>query len=509
MKPTNLLVILSDEHQAGMIAATGDPLVSTPHLDRLCARGTRFANAYTPSPICVPARASLATGLPVHLHHCWDNALAWHGAPEGWGHRLQRAGVRVESIGKLHYRDATSDCGFDREVIPLHVEAELGQVWGSVREPLPPSAGRSSLFDEIGPGESRYNRYDLDVTARACRWLGDQRPSRDPPWVLFVGLVAPHFPLVVHERWLSRYRPEAMPLPRLLPRDGYRRHPWVERMVRFMDHDAGFDTATGAVVGDARRRLAIACYHGLVSFMDDCVGRIVGALDACDLAGSTHVIYASDHGDNLGARGLWNKCTLYREASAVPMVVAGPGVPAGRVCETPVSLLDVHDTAHPCAGVAPPPDDGTSIVTSGALLERRSLIELSQAADRRDRLALCEYHAVGSDAGAFRLCDADWALHHAVGYAPELFDLRRDPGEAHDLAGDAAHAGELARWQDRLASMLDPIAVDRLAKAHQAALVARVGGRDRALQLGPRGASPVPDRTASPTGGAGTSADLP
>ncbi|MGE0310740.1 MAG: sulfatase-like hydrolase/transferase [Lautropia sp.] len=505
MSRTNLLVILSDEHQAGMIASAGDPIVSTPNLDRLCRRGTRFANAYTPSPICVPARASLATGLPVHLHRCWDNALAWDGSPEGWGHRLRRAGVRVESIGKLHFRDAASDCGFDRQGIPLHVAAGLGQVWGSVRDPLPASAGRSPLFDEIGPGDSRYNRYDRDVTALACRWLAEEAPAGDRPWVLFVGLVAPHFPLVVGERWLSHYPSERMPLPRLLPRDGHARHPWVERMARFMDHDASFDDAVDGPTGDARRRLAIACYLGLVSFMDDCVGRILAALEAGGLAASTTVVYSSDHGDNLGARGLWNKCTLYRESSGVPMIVAGPDVPAGRVCETPVSLLDIHDTALACAGVAAPAIDASSVLASGAPLERASLVDLARHADRRERLALCEYHAVGSDAGAFRLCDADWAFHQAVGYAPELFDLRRDPGEAYDLAGDPVHARELARWRDRLASLLDPVAVDRAAKRDQAALVARVGGRECALQLGPRGASPVPPDALAPADAASDS----
>jgi choline-sulfatase len=162
----NMLILLSDEHHYRVMGCAGDTTIHTPHLDALAARGTRFANAYTPSPICVPARASLATGLPVHQHRCWDNALAWTGEPKGWGHALKEAGHRVESIGKLHFRDAESDTGLSDQHLPLHVQAGMGQVWGSVRDPLPATRGRSPLYYDLGVGESSYNRFDQQVTQK-------------------------------------------------------------------------------------------------------------------------------------------------------------------------------------------------------------------------------------------------------------------------------------------------------------------------------------------------------
>ena len=91
MQQSNLIVILSDEHNPKVAGYAGHPIVKTPNLDRLAARGTRFTSAYTNCPICVPGRASLATGRHVHEHRCWDNAIAYEGAPPSWGHRTMAA----------------------------------------------------------------------------------------------------------------------------------------------------------------------------------------------------------------------------------------------------------------------------------------------------------------------------------------------------------------------------------------------------------------------------------
>src|SRR5947209_3225937 len=101
--PRNLLIIMSDEHNPKIVGHAGHPVVSTTALDALAARGSRLTAAYTPSPICVPARASLATGFPVHRHRAWDNAIAYDGKIEGWAHALRKRGHHVASIGKLHY----------------------------------------------------------------------------------------------------------------------------------------------------------------------------------------------------------------------------------------------------------------------------------------------------------------------------------------------------------------------------------------------------------------------
>ncbi|MGA0392807.1 MAG: sulfatase-like hydrolase/transferase, partial [Rhodospirillales bacterium] len=112
MKPMNLLFIMSDQHSNKILGCHGHPIIKTPHMDRLAERGTRFTDAYSQSPVCVPARASIATGLYVHENKNWCNAHSYTGEIKGWGHRLQEGGHHVLSIGKLHYRNETDPTGF-------------------------------------------------------------------------------------------------------------------------------------------------------------------------------------------------------------------------------------------------------------------------------------------------------------------------------------------------------------------------------------------------------------
>jgi choline-sulfatase len=160
IKPQNLLVVMSDEHNPKMLGCAGHALVQTPHLDRLASRGTRFSAAYTACPICVPARASFATGRYVHETGYWDNAIAYDGRVESWGHRLQAAGIRVESIGKLHYRQREDSTGFDAQHIPMHIKDGVGMVHMSIRgqfpnftPPPPKSTGGIVLSAGIGESE--------------------------------------------------------------------------------------------------------------------------------------------------------------------------------------------------------------------------------------------------------------------------------------------------------------------------------------------------------------------
>ena len=130
MTAKNLVFIISDEHQARALSCAGHPVVKTPNIDALAACGTRFTAAYTPCPICVPARASLATGRYVHDHRYWDNAIAYDGRVPGWGARLQVAKVQAESISKLHYRNRDDPTGFELQHKPMHIWKGIGQVWG-------------------------------------------------------------------------------------------------------------------------------------------------------------------------------------------------------------------------------------------------------------------------------------------------------------------------------------------------------------------------------------------
>ncbi|KNZ31514.1 MAG: sulfatase [Methylibium sp. NZG] len=480
MAARHVLVIMSDEHDPRHLGCSGSTIVQTPCLDALAARGVRFSSAYTPSPICVPARAAFATGRRVHRIRHWDNAMPYSGEPEGWGHVLQRRGIRVESVGKLHYRSSEDPAGFDAEHLPVHVAGGHGMVWASIRDPyLVSQEGPRMLGERIGRGDSPYTEYDDAVTTRAVQWLQDAGSRADEPFVLYVGLVAPHFPLLAPPRFFDLYKDVTPPEPKLHPSRGYRRHPWVQAYADFERNEENFRDAD-------ERRSAFLAYYGLCSWLDHNVGRILQGLQDSGLARDTLVVYTSDHGDNVGARGLWGKSTLYQESVCVPMIMAGPGVAPG-VCDTPVDLLDLFPTVLQAVGVDPGTDPGTEMGDRPG----RSLLDLAAAPADRWREIFSEYHAAGSNTAAFMLRKGRWKYHHYVGMRPELFDLVNDPQELVDRAPDANCAEVLRSMEVALRRVCDPQAVDSQAKADQRALIERHGGREAASRIGARGATPI------------------
>lgn len=473
MTGSNLLVIMSDEHQARALGCAGHAFVKTPNLDALALRGTRFANAYTPSPICVPARASFATGLYPHQTRLWDNAMPYDGSIRGWGHALQEQGVRVESIGKLHYRAEEDPAGFDVEHIPMMVAGGVGMVWASIRKEDERILGpKRMLGDYIGPGTSKYTDYDARVVERTQEWIAARRPD-EAPWCLYVGLVAPHFPLVVPQAYFDLYPADRLPPVKLHPSEGHERHPWIEKQNAFMDSEAKFASAE-------ERLAAMSAYYGLCTWLDHNVGEIVRAIEANGLMDDTTVVYTSDHGDNVGARGLWGKSNLYEESAAVPLIMAGPDVPVG-VCKTPVNLLDLSKTIAQHFGT-----------DFQAVASAEDLNVLLKRPQDNERVVFSEYHAAGAVSGAFMVRKGPWKLIHYVGYPDEVFNLDQDPEELENRASDPTCAAVIADLTAELRAICDPMATDAQAFADQAALIQRHGGREAALQLGAPGATPPP-----------------
>jgi len=466
----NLLVIMSDEHNPKVAGYAGHPVVATPNLDRLAARGTRFDAAYTPSPICVPARGAFATGQPVHRSRCWDNAIAYDGRMPSWHKALRDRGHHVASIGKLHYEGhAGQDYGLSEMILPMQITAGTGDVTLLIRDPedVRESAARK-LLAQSGPGESEYTIYDRKVAAAAQVWLREGAPKHtDKPWVLFVSMVAPHFPLTAPPEHYYRYAGQALPRPKLWDATLEERlpHPWLRNYGRRSDHYQHFRNDT-----DLQR--ALAGYLGLTSFMDENVGKILTALEEAGFADDTRVIYTSDHGDNLGTRGLWGKVTMYEESARIPLLMTGPDVPVGTVCATPVTLCDVSATILDAVGAS------DAIAELG--LPGTSLLSLA-GRPAQDRAALSEMHTY-CPGGVFMLRTLRHKYVHYVGGPPQLFDLETDPEELHDLAGDPAHAALLGEMEARLRSMLDPETVDAEAVSAQAGKIAEHGGKERIQQ---------------------------
>ncbi len=475
MRPRNVLILFSDEHRRDALGCAGHPLVRTDNLDELAGRGTRFTRAYTPSPICVPARASLATGRYVHATRYWDNAQAYHGEPRGWGHVLQDNGFRVESIGKLHYRGSDTNNGFDREILPLYIRDGVGWIKGLLRdhEAVLDCAGYAS---DIGPGPSSYTDYDTGVTRAACEWLRDPAAAgTDRPWTLFVSWLRPHYPLRCPEPFYRLYPLERMDHARFTGEHERSRHPVTRALARNFDYDRWFT--------DQTRQVARASYYGLCSFLDHQVGQVLAALEESGQADDTLVIYASDHGDHNGDRGLWTKMTLYDESAGIPLILAGPGVPEGETVSTPASLVDIFPTVLTALGIPP---DGAG--TSGLPLQDLA------AGRHADRSVLSEYHDGGSPTGMFMLRTPKWKYNEYPGYPPELYDMEDDPSELVDLAPDPAYADVLADCGRRLRLLVDPVRESRRAFDDQAALIRKFGGVEAILRLDDFDFTPVPAR---------------
>ena len=483
MKPQNLLFIMADEHNRQMLGCAGHDLVKTPNLDKLAARGTRFTSAYTNCPICVPARASFQTGNYTHRIRYWDNAIAYDGAIQGWGHRLQEAGIHVESIGKLHYRKDDDPLGFDARHIPMYIKEGVGSVTAAVRDPLPAlddeARTKPGFAAKAEAGSSSYTQYDAQVADLSCDWLKERGASDDDtPWMLFASFLSPHYPLTVPDEFFQMYPGAHMPGPRLDPEDGYQRHPWVEILAERQPHNNGLTPE--------KSRIAAGAYLGLCSYVDYQIGRVLGALEQAGLADTTRIIYTSDHGENAGARGLWGKSVMYEESTGIPMIMAGADIAAGAVCETPTSLVDMYPTITAALGLAANADE--------ADLPGTSLFHIANAAPDPNRTVFSEYHASASPSGGFMLRKGRYKYHYYVGYPPELFDLEADPGETNNLAGDPAHAPVCAEYDALLRQIVDPEAADRQAKDDQNAIVDFHGGRKKVLndKLGAQSFTPVP-----------------
>ena len=242
VKPSNLLFILSDEHRRDSLGCYGHPLVQTPHLDQLAADGVRFTGAYTYCPICVPARASLATGRYVNEIGYWDNAFPYEGRVPGWGHELIANGHRVDSIGKLLYRSAADEDGFTEKVLPLNVVDGIGDVMGSIRESIPVREGTRAGVTTAGPGESTYLDYDEQIAEHACNWLQRAAGEEQPPWVLFVSFVCPHPPFVAPPELYDLYPLDQISMPVQYGMDERPMHPAIADLRRTMQYDEIFTT---------------------------------------------------------------------------------------------------------------------------------------------------------------------------------------------------------------------------------------------------------------------------
>lgn len=269
------------------------------------------------------------------------------------------------------------------------------------------------------------------------------------------------------EHFLNRYTPESLPLPIESAPEEWPRHPVLELQRHQGALEEPFDERTF--------RNALAAYYGLVTFLDEQIGQVLQALDEAGLRETTRIIYTSDHGEMLGTHGLWWKSAMYEGAAGVPLILAGPDIPPGKVVTANVSLVDCYPSLVEALGAHLTPEDND--------LPGLSLWQLAQGPDR-PRTVFSEYHAIYSPSGVFMIRNERYKYIYYVGYPPQLFDLQADPDERRDLAGDPRHAEAHAACARELRSIVDPEEVDRRARADQHRRMEAAGGAAAILAQG-------------------------
>jgi len=451
MDQPNILIFMTD-HQRGDTVLAEHPCI-TPNLDRFAAEGVTLAETHCPTPHCCPARATFMTGLYPSRHGVWNNvcndrALAT-GLADGvrtWSEEIAEAGYDLAWSGKWHV--SIDESPADRGWRELMVTAGKGEVHGLGWErweelAAKPDATERGEGEILRPGYGTYrtyglqrpegNRHDEQAVAEAIAEL-PKLAAGEKPWALYVGCIAPHDPYYVPQRYLDMYDLDDVPLPASYA-DRMEDKPRVYKRMR---------ESRWGQLSDLEIREAIRHFWAFCTYLDDLFGQVLAALEATGQADNTLVLYCADHGDYCGEHGLFAKgIPCFRGAYHVPAVVRWPAGVAdpGRRVNSLVSLAVFAPTFTELAGRKPDP-----------ALTGRSLLPLLQGPtpdDWRDDIhTQCNGVELYYTQRSVRT--ADWKYTFNGFDDDELYDLRSDPDEMHNVAADPTNAEIVRRMCGRM-----------------------------------------------------------
>lgn len=425
----NILFLMTDQMQ-GRVLEPDNPCI-TPNLDRLAARGVRFRRAYTPNAVCSPARASLMTGLLPHNHGVLyvehtvdaDQAELRTEFPH-WAQGLDDAGYRTGYFGKWHVERTNELSRFG------------WQAQGGLGGRPDWDAARFSLERYLdGPPGYRPNRFygvcDLPASQRgmgkktdAALGFLDTALAGDAPWCCFVSFTEPHDPFYCHEEAFAQYDVDAIPLQPNVYNDLQGQPNLYRRAAQIFDN-----------FSEREHREAAACYYASITEIDEQFGRLLERVEAAGQLDDTIVVMTSDHGEHLGAHGLYCKnIGAFEEAYNIPLIVAGPGVSAGGESDARVGLQDVGQTLLALTGTAPLPDiDGRSFAP----------VLADPAATEDFQTGFAEYYGGRYIFTQRILWEGDWKFVHNGFDFDELYNLAADPYEMSNLAADPSYSEQL------------------------------------------------------------------
>ena len=444
----NILFILSDDQRPDTVAALGNPLIKTPHLDRLVREGTSFTRVISPNPLCVPSRAEILTGVSGFRNGIlpgFTNQL--DPSLPTFAETLRQAGYHTWYVGKWHNDGKPTERGFER-TNGLYAGGG-GKWWGTSDHPQHPLdfngrvvTGYKGWVLQTDAGELQPER-GVGLMPDISRTFADAaieliRTKPEKPFFLQVCFTAPHDPLLMPPGFETKYDPKTLPL----PKNFLAEHPFDHGNFMGRDEQLFEWPRTPDMV---RRELAV--YYAVISHMDQQVGRILETLDETGQRENTVIIFSSDHGLAVGSHGLRGKQNMYEHTINVPLVFQGPGIPKGKQTSAQCYLRDLFPTACELAKIPIP-----------KTVQGRSLVPVLQGT--KDTIY---DHAFGYFRSSQRMIRGNEykLIEYPQANRTQLFHLPSDPWELNDLAGVPKHAktqrqlfAALRAWQK---DMQDPL----------------------------------------------------
>ncbi|MEM9787010.1 MAG: choline-sulfatase [Pseudomonadota bacterium] len=453
MSKPNILIIMVDQLNGTLFPDGPADWLHAPNLKKLAGRSTRFANTYTASPLCAPARASFMSGQLPSRTRVYDNAAEFASSIPTYAHHLRRAGYQTALSGKMHFVGPDQLHGFEERLTTDIYPADFGWTpdyrkpgeridWWYHNMGSVTGAGVAEITNQM--------EYDDEVAYHATRKLYDLSRRHDArPWCLTVSFTHPHDPYVARKKYWDLYEgcdhlmPEVGPIP-YEDQDAH-----SQRILDANDRD-NFNI-TDEDIKRARR-----AYFANISYLDDKVGEVLQTLE--DTRQEATIIFVSDHGDMLGERGLWFKMSFYEGSSRVPLMIASPDMVPGLNL-TPVSTIDITPTLCDLAGI-----DMSEVMP---WTEGESLVDLGQGGARDTPVAM-EYAAEASYAPLVSLRYGKWKYNRCALDPDQLFDLEADPHELTNLAEVPAHQGTVTQLRAKSEARWDLVQFDADVRHNQA-----------------------------------------
>ena len=447
----NLLILMVDQLSGTLFPDGPADFLHAPNLKRLAARSARFANCYTASPLSAPARASFMSGQLPSRTRVYDNAAEFASDIPTYAHHLRRAGYQTALSGKMHFVGPDQLHGFEERLTTDIYPADFGWTPDYRKPGKRIDWWYHNLGSITGAGVAEITNqleYDDDVTHHACQKLYDLSRGHDPrPWCLTVSFTHPHDPFVARRKYWDLYEgvPECEPHEPIAYQD---MDPHSQRLMDACDW-------RGMEITPDHIRRARQAYFANISYIDAKIGEILAVLETTRQ--TAHVVFLSDHGEMLGEKGLWFKMSFFEGASRVPLMIAAPEMPAGRV-ETPVSLIDLTLTVAALSGISM---DEVASWSDGV-----NLVPIASGEPRGP--VPMEYAAEGSISPLVALRDGVWKYIRCAADPEMLFDVANDPGEATNLADDPRAAEVLAHFRALADARWDLAAFDSQVRESQA-----------------------------------------